>query len=113
MLRPTSKYRNHRVTIDGRTFASKLEAGRYSELKLMENAGLIYQLACQVPFRFEIQSILICKYIADFTYRMADTSVLMVEDAKGFETPEYKLKKKLMLAIHGIEIQEFKKKRKS
>lgn len=32
-----------------------------------------------------------------------------IEDYKGMETPEFKLKKKLMLAIHGIDIHVVKK----
>ena len=34
----------------------------------------------------------------------------IVEDAKGFETPEFKLKKKLMKAVHGIDIYLSRKK---
>ena len=103
------KYRNHKVRLDGRTFASKLEAGRYVDLKLMEKAGLIHGLRCQVSFRLEINSLLVCRYIADFCYFMKGSLVQVVEDAKGYQTPEYLLKKKLMLAIHGITIQEFRK----
>lgn len=45
-----------------------------------------------------------CKYIADFVYVQGDKTI--VEDAKGFRTDVYKIKKKLMLSIYGIEIQE-------
>lgn len=104
-----AKYRNHKVRLDGRTFASKLEAGRYVDLKLMEKGGLIHGLRCQVSFRLEVNSLLVCRYIADFTYFMKGSLVQVIEDAKGYQTPEYLLKKKLMLAIHGIVIHEFKK----
>ena len=103
------KYRNHKVRLDGRTFASKLEAGRYVDLKMMEAAGVIHGLRCQVSFRLEVNSLLVCRYVADFTYFMKGGLVQIIEDAKGCQTPEYLLKKKLMLAIHGIAIQEFKK----
>jgi len=33
----------------------------------------------------------------------------VIEDAKGVETPEFKLKKKLMKAVHNIEIYLSKK----
>jgi hypothetical protein len=46
-----------------------------------------------------------CKYIADFVYRDRDGN-RVVEDCKGFRTPVYKLKKKLMLHVHGIRIVE-------
>ena len=48
----------------------------------------------------------ICAYIADFRYEREDKDGVwhyIVEDAKGVETPEFKLKKKLMKACLGIE----------
>jgi hypothetical protein len=44
------------------------------------------------------------KYIADFVYK--HRGITVVEDAKGVKTQGYSIKKKLMLWIHGIEIQE-------
>ena len=49
----------------------------------------------------------ICAYIADFRYKREDKDGVwheIVEDAKGVETPEFKLKKKLMKACLDIEI---------
>jgi hypothetical protein len=46
----------------------------------------------------------LCTYKADFTYWT--NGLLHVEDTKGFVTPEYRLKKRLMLACHNIEIIE-------
>lgn len=43
--------------------------------------------------------------IADFVYRTKDGKVV-VEDVKGVLTDAYRLKKKLLLERHGIEIQE-------
>lgn len=40
----TNKYHNKKVVIDGVTFDSKLEATRYTELKLLERKGLIKDL---------------------------------------------------------------------
>ena len=54
----------------------------------------------------------ICKYVADFRYNKVDeygSLEEVVEDAKGVETAEFKLKKKLMKAVHGIEIYLSKK----
>ena len=103
------KYRNCKVKLDGRTFASKLEAKRYVDLKMLEKGGVIHSLRCQVSFRLEVNSFLVCRYIADFTYFNKGSLVQIIEDAKGYQTPEYLLKKKLMLAIHGIAIQEYKR----
>ena len=46
-----------------------------------------------------------CAYIADFVYKDAEGR-LVVEDTKGVRTPDYIIKRKLMLAVHGIQIQE-------
>lgn len=98
------KYRNKPVN----GYASKAEAKRAAELKLLEKAGIIVDLAEQV--RFE----LIPKqdgergifYIADFFYADAKTGVETVEDVKGVRTRDYVIKRKLMLWRHGIRISE-------
>lgn len=100
----TNKYGNHRTTVNGHSFASKREAKRYQELCLLEKAGHISALECQTRFPLKIDGELICTYVADFSYLEGGKTV--TEDCKGFKTPEYKLKAKLMKAIHGIEILE-------
>ena len=45
-----------------------------------------------------------CSYIADFVY--IQNGNLVVEDTKGFRTEAYKIKRKLMLHVHGIRIKE-------
>lgn len=99
-----SKYRNRKTEVDGITFDSKREAARYSELKLCERAGLISELKTQVRYRLEVNGHKICDYLSDFQY--VENGALVVEDTKGFATPAYKLKRKLMLALHGIVIRE-------
>jgi hypothetical protein len=99
-----TKYGNQKTEYDGHKFDSKKEARRYQDLKIMEQAGAISNLKLQVRFPLTIGGILICTYVSDFTYK--EGSRECVEDTKGFKTPEYKLKKKLMKAIHGIEIIE-------
>ncbi len=107
-----SKYRNKRTEVDGIAFASKREASRYEVLRLAEKAGLIKGLQTQVRFRMEVNGVKICDYVADFVYMDkfsrpgADPWKRIVEDSKGYRTPVYLLKKKLMAAIHGIEIRE-------
>lgn len=103
-----SKYRAVRTVVDGITFASKKEAARYKELKLLEKAGKIKDLVLQFSYPLEINGTLICRYRADFIYLTPATfgHSRVVEDCKGFKTPIYKLKKKLMKAIYGIDILE-------
>lgn len=47
-----------------------------------------------------------CEYVADFVYGKTADGKTVVEDVKGFPTPEYRIKKKLMLWVYGIEIKE-------
>lgn len=100
-----SKYRNVRTIVDGIVFASRKEAARYGELKLMERAGLISDLATQVPFVFTYNGQRICCYYADFQYSQGGRVV--VEDVKGGKrTKEYVIKRKLMRAFYSIDILE-------
>ena len=108
-----NKYGNMKTEIDGITFASKHEAQRFAELKLLERAGEISDLQLQRVFtligaqRDKDGKIIErpCKYIADFAYK-DQTGKLIVEDAKGLRTDVYRIKKKLMLSIYGIQIKE-------
>jgi hypothetical protein len=59
-----------------------------------------------VSYKLEINGILICTYIADLVYWRTGKPKEIVEDVKGVRTPEYKIKKKLMKAIYGIDIFE-------
>lgn len=93
-------------------YDSKKEHQRANQLKLMQRAGLISNLREQVkyvliPTQRDSQGNLLereCSYYADFVYDK--DGVTVVEDTKGFRTPEYKLKRKLMLHVHGISIKE-------
>ncbi len=101
-----SKYNNKKTVVDGITFDSMKEAQRYAELKLMEKGKVIYDLTIQPKFPIIIGGVKICTYIADFIYRDLATGITTVEDVKGMKTPVYNLKKKLMRAVHGIEVTE-------
>lgn len=103
-----SKFNARRTEVDGITFDSKAESRRFSELKLLEKAGEIRGLKCQVKFKISVNGHLICHYICDFEYWETNTEKHIVEDCKGVRTPVYRLKKKLMLAIYRIEIKETK-----
>lgn len=100
-----NKYGNTKVLIDGITFQSKKEGNRYIDLKLLQDCGEISELVLQKPYKLIINDFLICTYKADFVYKEKDGTTV-VEDAKGMKTQVYKLKKKLMKAIHNIDIVE-------
>lgn len=121
------KYKNRKYTVNGITFDSKREALRWCELEMMQKAGVIQNLQRQVrfvliPIQREKSSGVYksgarkgqpkdgkiiereCCYIADFTYY--ENGQFIVEDAKGVRTPEYIIKRKLMLHVHSIRIRE-------
>lgn len=101
-----SKYKNRKTVIDGIAFDSKKEAARYGELQLLDKAGSIQDLRLQVPFELIPKQAgeRAARYIADFVY--TENGKTVVEDVKGVKTDVYKIKKKLMLAVHGIRIRE-------
>ena len=104
-----SKYRN--VKTNG--YASKREAKRAAALKAMEAAGLISDLREQVTYLIVPKAIgadgkvveRAAHYVADFVYRNG-LGHEIVEDCKGMRTDVYRLKRKLMLMVHGIRILE-------
>lgn len=119
-----NKYGNHKVmSDDGQVFDSKKERNRFYDLCMLQRAGEIYDLQTQVKFlliptqrepdavgpRGGIKKGKVieqeCSYYADFVYYTKD-GVRVVEDTKGVKTPDYKIKRKLMLWIHGVRIQE-------
>lgn len=120
------KYRNEPTVVDGIKFASKKEADRYAELKLMERGGMIRDLRTHERFNLEVNGVDICAYIADFAYFKNDGSVnaairgldlpgaatMIVEDVKGRKSSKdvaYRLftaKKRLMKAVLGIDVVE-------
>lgn len=106
-----NKYKAKKTEVNGIMFDSQKEAGRYVELRMLERAGYITDLRLQQKF------VLIpaqkkngktvereCSYIADFVYK--ENGKTVVEDTKGFRTDTYKIKRKLMLYVHDIEVKE-------
>lgn len=101
-----SKYRNIKTEIGGHVFASQREARRYTDLKLLELTGKIERLELQPRFDIVVNGTKICRYIADFAYWKRGAGQQTVEDVKGFLTPVYRLKKKLVYACHGVIVEE-------
>lgn len=108
-------------TADGH--ASLKEARRARLLRMLERRGVISDLREQVAYELipaqydncgrdlkgrEVRVCLerSCSYVADFVYTDNATGETVVEDTKGVRTPEYIIKRKLMLAVHNIRIKE-------
>jgi hypothetical protein len=85
---------------------SAKEANRCAELRLLEKGGELGDLKFQPRYKLVVDEVTICTYVADFSYIDVRAQKYVVEDVKGVLTPVYRLKKKLMMAIHGIEITE-------
>ena len=101
---PKSKFQSVECVVDGIKFQSRLEARRYTQLKQMEQEGVIHNLVLQPRFliqeRFKdpysgkvYQPI---RYIGDFMYT-DQTGQKIVEDTKGFATDTFRLKFKLVI----------------
>lgn len=118
-----NKYRN----IKSGGCDSRKEARRLQQLQLLEKAGEIRDLQTQVKFvlipaqyetyeRYSKQGKRLkdgvrcvereCAYYADFVYTISATGENIVEDTKSkvTQTKDFAIKKKLMLAVHGIKI---------
>jgi len=90
--------------VGGIWFQSSKEADRWGDLVAQQRAGRISGLRRQVSFPLRVNGLLITRYRADAVY--IEDGRRVVEDVKGMRTAIYKLKKKLMAAVHGIEIRE-------
>ncbi|NOS67961.1 MAG: DUF1064 domain-containing protein [Candidatus Peribacteraceae bacterium] len=99
-----TRFGNKRVEFAGQKFDSKREADRFIALRELQKEGKISQLELQPVFEIVIAGVPVCKYRGDFRYCRAGAWV--VEDVKGIKTEIYRLKKKLMHAVLGIQIQE-------
>jgi hypothetical protein len=103
-----NKFRSKRTECrQGHTHDSAKEARRCNDLTLLERAGEISGLKIQRPYDIRVNGQKITRYIADFSYWEEGKEI--VEDVKSEATrklPVYRLKRKLMAAIHGIEVRE-------
>jgi hypothetical protein len=126
MSKRPHKYRAVPTVIDGIRFASKKEAARYGQLKMLEKAGEIRNLTLQPVYplfahtrtitqrgKLTYEAVKCGTYKADFRYEVQGLSAsenerwhAVIEDVKGFKTPVYRLKKKWVEAQYGIKVLE-------
>ena len=122
-MRP--KYGNHKIKNAYGTYDSQLEWSRFLFLSNREKEGEITNLRRQVEYLLipaqygteikhlktkdkEVRVLLerSCSYVADFVYeRNGKTIVEDCKGSKGIITEAAKIKKKLLLWVHGIELR--------
>lgn len=108
------KYHNQPQQIGNESYRSKREAKRHQDLLRLQKAGYITGLTREVPFVLapgvkidgEKRARPAVRYVADFVFTDMRTCKVVVEDAKGVQTPLYRLKKHLMKTVHGIDVRE-------
>jgi len=105
----STKYNAVKTAVGDLVFASKNEARRFVDLTHLQAAGEIRDLVHHpAGYDLVVNGVHIGRYTPDFTYTLA-TGAQIVEDVKSEATRkarDYPLRKKLMLACHGIEIHE-------
>ena len=101
-----NKFGAVKATVDGITFHSKREARRYTQLIPRVRAGQLQGFQRQVPYVLTINGVRITEYRSDFEYTVTATGERIVEDSKGFRTPDYVIKRALMRAVHNIVVTE-------
>lgn len=99
-----SKYRN--VRSKGR--ASRRETRRAEELYLLQKLGEITDLEEQVKYELipKQEGERAVTYTLDFRYFDKRDKKWHHEDSKGFKTQQYVIRRKLMLWIHKIKVEE-------
>ena len=102
--KPKNKYHNVETVKGGIKFASRLESEYYTNLKLLEKAGIIRDLEMQVPFILmepftdrDGKKHRAIKYVADFVYTETESGARVVADCKGMRTRVYEMKRKMFL----------------
>lgn len=108
------KYHNKPSQVGEEKYRSQHEAKCHARLTIHQRIGLIAGLTREVPFVLapkvkiegEKRARPALRYVADFVYSDVETGKIVVADAKGMQTPVYRLKKHLMKTIHNIDVME-------
>lgn len=115
------KYHNTPCELDGYKFDSRKEMRRYMKLKLAQDGGVISDLEVHPLYRLTVVGVEVevFRYTPDFRYKQDGR--LVVEDVKPdppkrkpgekakrnpTKTEAYGMRKRLMRALHGIQVVE-------
>lgn len=103
-----NKYGAKRTLLDGICFDSKAEASFYAALKQREKAGEVTDIERQREYDLMVNGVLVARYRADFVFFDRRVRARRVIDVKGVATRDFTMKRKLMKACHGIEVEVVK-----
>lgn len=109
----TNKYNAKRITVDSTTYDSKREAKVCEELRILEKQGFIIGLQIHPEWPLKVNGILITTYKADAAFYETRNGLISGDSRKVIDIkspatakrPEFILKKKLMKALHGIDVE--------
>lgn len=106
-----SKYRAVPTWVDGIRFASKAEAKRYAELRLLEQTKQIRSLKCQPKYVLDIDGESFGEFRGDFEYWeqtcVGEKKICEDVKSKPTKTPLWKLKWRLVKALYpNVEFRE-------
>ena len=96
-MKRKNKFGAKKTSIDGITFHSKKEAGRYNELKFLLSLGQISELEVQPKIPLIVNGKKIGNYIGDFRYGQSGETIIEDVKSKATITPIYRLKKKILM----------------
>jgi hypothetical protein len=109
-----NKHHAVKTIVDGFKFDSKAEAEAYVDLKRRERAGEIRDLVVdkkQLHFDLVVKGVKVSRYTPDFRYVEVATGKTVYADKKSKyarlkRNEAYVIRKKLMKALHDIDILE-------
>lgn len=94
LLKKQQKYGAKRTKHAGYSFASKIEAQHFAELQLLQRTGEVKEIQCQAQVVLSEAAII---YKPDFKVTFSDGRI-EYHEVKGFETPEWRIKRRLWIA---------------
>lgn len=97
----THKFRAKPVFVNDIYFDGLREGQRYSKLSFLEQKNIIQELEVHPSFEFCYDGKSICKYEADFRYKL--DGQIIIEDVKGKRTALFRLKYKMFKAFYPNE----------
>lgn len=104
-----NKYRNKRTEYNNITYDSKKEANYAIQLDWQIKAKEVVKWERQIRYKLIVEGINIGTYVLDFKVYYTDGSIRYI-DVKGLKKGAaysiFTIKKKLMLALHKINVEE-------